>query len=495
MTRILSKSLISSAVVLVLYHSSCAPPVIAAETFPEPTPNVKTHELTFSPAKEASPAFRYQLLTPLSETNPGNAAIYYERALLTLGEYPKKTPEQAEREAILFEMPIDKFPLDEVKAILAGKDSILKQVEIATKCDHCDWGLRFPDLRGSEVVDFSLVEFQSVRELARILRLKSKLEIAEKRFDEAILTLRHLYQLSRNVGQCPNLISNLVATAIQSISNDSVIELISADGSPSLYWALRGLPVPLVDFQPAIELESTMALRLFPFLRDADTAQRSADAWHQLLANVITTFDERQPRPDPNQLSNQLLITGIFMKAYPIAKRDLIASGFDAAKLEKMPTGQVIAIHARECYVHYGDEYRKWMTVPFAEGNEHLRQATERLTSEGYLSATPNIPSDHDPLLINTRLGYSAVQIRAAQNRQAFMSASLIAIEAIRIHASNNGGKLPSSLDQITIVPVPNDPSTNRPFLYRIADGNAELLVPPADGNAASGRRFSLQVK
>ena len=59
--------------------------------------------------------------------------------------------------------------------------------------------------------------------------------------------------------------------------------------------------------------------------------------------------------------------------------------------------------------------------------------------------------------------------------------AALRVIEAIRLYAAAHDGRLPESLDQITEVPVPDDPATGEPFIYRAADSAAILHGPRAD--------------
>ena len=48
-------------------------------------------------------------------------------------------------------------------------------------------------------------------------------------------------------------------------------------------------------------------------------------------------------------------------------------------------------------------------------------------------------------------------------------------VEALRIHAAAHSGILPGSLDQLTEVPVPDDPATGEPFIYLADDGAAIL--------------------
>jgi hypothetical protein len=48
-------------------------------------------------------------------------------------------------------------------------------------------------------------------------------------------------------------------------------------------------------------------------------------------------------------------------------------------------------------------------------------------------------------------------------------------IEALRIYAAAHNGILPEALNPLTEVPVPDDPATGEPFIYRADDGAAIL--------------------
>jgi hypothetical protein len=48
-------------------------------------------------------------------------------------------------------------------------------------------------------------------------------------------------------------------------------------------------------------------------------------------------------------------------------------------------------------------------------------------------------------------------------------------IEAIRMYAALHGGKLPRSLSEITVVPVPNHPRFGTPFPYTL-EGDKAIL-------------------
>ena len=57
--------------------------------------------------------------------------------------------------------------------------------------------------------------------------------------------------------------------------------------------------------------------------------------------------------------------------------------------------------------------------------------------------------------------------------------AALRCEEAIRLYAARHDGQLPKALSDVHEVPVPDDPSTGKPFGYN-ADGKAAILTSPA---------------
>jgi hypothetical protein len=56
--------------------------------------------------------------------------------------------------------------------------------------------------------------------------------------------------------------------------------------------------------------------------------------------------------------------------------------------------------------------------------------------------------------------------------------AALRVVEAIRLYAASHDSKLPDNLNQVSEVPVPEDPATGKPFEYR-RDGAAAVLALP----------------
>ena len=75
---------------------------------------------------------------------------------------------------------------------------------------------------------------------------------------------------------------------------------------------------------------------------------------------------------------------------------------------------------------------------------------------------------------------------------------ALRCIEALRLYAAAHKGKLPARLDDITVVPIPTDPVTSKPFGYRTAGDTAMLSAPPPPGqtpNAVNALVYKITLK
>ncbi len=70
------------------------------------------------------------------------------------------------------------------------------------------------------------------------------------------------------------------------------------------------------------------------------------------------------------------------------------------------------------------------------------------------------------------------------------------AIEAIRWSAAGSGGKLPASLADLQQCPVPMDPVTGAPFIYRVEEDKAVLELPAPEGKDPEhfGKRYNIRL-
>ena len=385
------------------------------------------------------------------------------------------------------EVAIEDLPLDNVRNAAARFDNYVEQmIQPGTMCRDCDWGWQALDLTGPETISFLLPDLQGMRAIGRSLSLRTRLAIAEGRYDDAIEGLRMNYRLGHDVGEQLFLISDLVGIAIAATAHQNAIDLIAAPESPNLYWALAEVPAPLVECRDSIRMEMSLGLRIFPPLMEAETAEHSPAQWAKLFRESIEDFGKvgvGDPFGNDN-LVRGLATTGLSLAAYPEAKQRLIAGGLAADKVESMPVGQVIAIDAAREYRRIADEQEKWWYVPFeaAKGNSLQAEAA----FEG--PRTFNFGKTIAALLLP-----AVRSARYAEVRQDWVKNALLTLEALRMHAAVNGA-FPESLDDIRVVPVPENPITRKPYVYRLEDGMAVLELPFSDGMPASAWRFEMKL-
>ena len=442
--------------------------------------------LSLSPAAEPSPALKYELLPSSSERKPGNAAPFYYRAVMRLNDIQQDLEKQyVENEEAWVRGPLDNLDKEQVRKWVAAHRLPLENLKTAVYREHCDWDWRVQDLRGEETIGFLLEEIQQARGLARLLRVKARLELADGKFDDALETLRHGYQLGRDVAQPPLLINALVGVAIARMMNDSLTELLDQPGAPNLYWAIAGLPRPFVDFRPALRTELELPEKLLPFLKDVETAQRTPQEWQKLVMAAYSDLKLLDVKVSSgNRWLDQLSSVAILARGYPMAKAELIAAGYDPARLDKMPAAQVVAIQSARVIRHAYHEIFKCTLLDYPDSAIQLREVNDRLVREGYLGAGL---SQKDPLMLTGLLLPAVSNVNIASIRSARDLAALQTLEALRMHLAASG-KLPSSLEEVTAAPVPKNPATGKPFPYEVKNGEATLVAPSLSGGEGDQR-------
>ena len=450
---------------------------------------VVAHHLFLSPAASPRPVLKYHLLPQFPEQTPGNAALLYLKAFVTFAE---SGPNRQKMEEVLTrpfwnlsaEKPIpfeklDQVPRDEVKKALATFDGAMEILSMATRRETCDWGQPVREQR--DFYELLLSEVQMSRAFARFLVVKARLEITEKKYEQALATLREGFTLAHHVGQQGIIVSDLVGLVIQGMMAETLQSLIASPGAPNLYWALTELPDPLVSHRRGLELEGSAVYVLFPKLREVRTARLSPQQWQDLYQQVLVRITELAglmagKRPTAADVKSAL------EKAEPIARRELLARGWTRQQVDAMPAAQAVLVQSIEVFEEARDDLFKWYYVPFAQAAQGIGAASEQIERVKKVEGVP-LASVMLPAL-------GPCYLRAAQRQRQI--AALRTIEAIRLYAANHGGALPESLDKIGEVPIPVNPVTGKPFPYKLEGATAIL---EADGPAESHpRQYRLTV-
>lgn len=489
----LSAQLRSSVAVFVMVACTVARGELT--TVEEPTDEgvVNVYQMTVTPAPEPEPALKHRLVLRETEYKPGNAATHYLRALAENGFGVAKVNEEEFGSEQYYswqslDTPLAELPMDSVRTAAARFDRTVDSfISVASERRDCDWGHNIEEFQGPDLFAFLLPDIQQMRAFSRMLALRTRVAIADGKYDEAIDCIRMNYRLGVNTARSPFLVSVLVGIAEAGMANQGVIELIAARDSPNLYWALAELPSPLVSVRDATRMELSTLPRVFPVMLEAENGEHSPEEWARLLASSwfdlegFTDTRLRVPRE-----ARQAALAGMSLFIYPGAKQRLLESGFEAEQVEQMPVGQVIALDALQEFRRVADEMEKSLYVPHASRRDldrydpiDARGASAMTQGFGYMFAELLLPA--------------ANAARHAEFRLAWQLAGLKVIEAIRMHAAETG-KLPASLSAIACVPVPENPSTGEPFEYEPDGDTAVLTLPFSDGHPGVAWRFEIKL-
>lgn len=474
--------------ILILAALFTAPAVGELKVIESPdNPTHTTYQLSITPAAEPDPVFTHRLVLQDIDLLEGNAASYYYRALQNISrEYAAVVKEFGGDEFDIWQDAKDS-PLSEVPRENAAKAIGYfenKSLERATQTRTCDWGLDISSLSGDEYIGMQLEEFQWSRTLARVLALRARLSLAERNNPAALADIRRIYRLAQDVAKPPFLVCGLIGSAAAEIANSGLVEFIAQPQAPNLYWALGELPDPLIDYQLAAQMELNLGWKLAPFLRNAETTERSPEEWNALWQSLAKSQLQNFINEPPSTLrSGEVGLAALGFASYSHAKQRLLAWRFAPEKVEAMAVGQVLAIYSARVFQQRADRQERMFYVSWPEARKILADLDTVDRSE----AIWNNP-DREVIPLAAETLRSSRIVRYVQERTRRQIAALRVIEALRMHAAEHDGQLPATLAEVSCVPVPDNPATGEPFLYQLDGATAVLELPASDGLNNSAR-------
>jgi hypothetical protein len=432
-------------------------------------------KITVDPAAEPKPALRYELLPPGRERVTGNAAFHYMKAHMNRpprDRDPKKAQEESQAFEKWLDTPVAGLPVPEVKAYLERYKAALREVEHGSRCKGCEWASA--PVTGSEAIDVLLPNVQVHREIAAHLSLRIKLELAEKRYDDAARTLRTGLQYGKHIAEGPTLIQMLVGVAITNIFLARTDDFIAAPASPNLYWGLSSLPRPLIDPRPGLDGEDALNESFLPGLDDLRKGPVSADRAMDVVANAVKVL-QAGGRDAPGVFAGRLGLATYAAMVQNEARQELLARGHKKDDVDAMPPVQAAFLNSFEKYRELADDHRKWFLMPPADAVPGLAKAGER-------AKKVKADAKNDAVLSVFLMVLPAVEkVHLSLVRTERRVAMLRAVEAVRLHMAVTKS-LPQKLADVKLVPVPDDPITAKPFEYAVTDAGFTLLCPTSPG-------------
>jgi hypothetical protein len=435
--------------------------------------------LAVSPAGVPAPSFKYQLLPPRGEQTPGNAATLYYRAYSLFVENQSLLQEfHDERWWQWAEMPLDDLPKDEVGQRLGRFRYFLREVELGARCRDCDWQIS----GRSEGMGLLLPDVQGFRRVGALLAVRTRYQVLQDQWDEAVRTLQTAFALARHLTEGPSLVHVLVGLAIAQTCCQQVDAFVQRPGAPNLYWALTRLPRPFANPEPALEEERTILERTLPWLKQLDgppMTPEQVQAGEVKIRAMLDDFNVRKAN-----LAQRLARVALLERGQEEARKALIARGVSPAHVEAMPAIQVLGLDAYRRYQDALDEAIQWAHVAggfrqpgYKKAQDRLRSAAERLDALFFNGLLKGLGGDGMPNLEGVYGGIGRLDRRIA---------ALRCVEAVRLYAAAHDGKAPARLADVTEAPAPDDPATGRPFEYKAEGNKATLTARPASGARAT---------
>jgi len=412
-------------------------------------------ESAVSPAPAAVPALRYLLLPELRDQQPGNQVQAFYKCFMEQHNFYHDKGEVEKRERW------STAPL----ADLAGERDLvgyggpgLRQADYAARLESVAWDilLQFK----AEGINLLLPDAQQLRQLAGALRVRARGEIARKDFAAAVHTLQTMFALAGTFNQHPTLIGQLVGIAIANITLGVVEELQQQPGAPGLFWALADLPTPFIDLRKGMQGERLWLPKEYDLLRKAEPIPEAVlDRRVKELTEWLTSGEGGKKLTPASEFYASRAGNPATVAAM---KGRLARLGHKPADLDKLGTLQIAMMDDFAHYERYRDDLMKWTNLPYWELPADL---AARKQPEGILP----------------ELAPAAFKVMQARTRVQQYLSLLQAVEAVRIHAAENEGKVPASLAD-TKLPVPVDPVTGKPFDYEVRGGVAVIRgTAPAD--------------
>jgi hypothetical protein len=429
---------------------------------PAQSKDAKPIELTVAPMGHSMPALQWRLLPSPYELRPGDAAEIYHEIYKKGGH---RWDGQGSSDYLEYDrrrmLSLDATERKRIEGYLTTGAETLAALDRAKFCDSCRWKA---DLRGARIyVDADVEEVQDARALFRLLSLRTRWRAAQGDGRGAIGSLQTQFALARHCGEHRSLTGRLIGATMESLSYKDVLEVVQTPGCPNLFWALGALPEEVIDVRAAVAFERGALLNHVPKIRDADKLNLTPDEWLKVVEEYVAT-SVNYPRGSPFEDKHHRMTAGLLMlRAYTPGKAHLARQGMDAAAVERMPAGKVVAIYLRDEFYDYCDDMLKWVALPPYRVVEHYQQAAGEQRSEERNQVGFTARLMPDLLSVSMSPWY-------ARHRRAFAQT----VEALRAHAAENDGRLPESLAEVKL-PPPLDPYTNRPLVYA-KSGDAATL-------------------
>ena len=429
----------------------------------------KFSEISISAAHEPVPALHYRLMPPITALKTGNAALDWSKLTSVmpadLDEY-HNIKEGALNYRDLLKLPFNEFKNEHLeyadKFLKVSGYSFLKYAALKKQCDWQD-----PTQDG---INMLLPSLNSLRKIAYLVALEARVKVAKGDYESALELLSYNFSLAQDLSEGITLIQNLVGIGVAAMNYKVIDDIVAQPDSPNLYWALTMMPTPLIDMRNAYESE--MDVWIWSTLEDMDTKILSVEQANAKINELLQCVDDNVP------------LAAYVAAGYVPGKKYLIENGYDPRRVELMPASQVVLLSQWMQYLPVRDNMFKFLFVTYYQGKDYIKKANKEFVNVRASASDLNIFYEFLPAI--SRCKFLVTEMHAR-------SCALQCVEAIRMYVAKYN-KLPESLSDIKVVPVPENPFTGKEFRYYLDGDTAVLDIEvPDDERDFYGFRIKLK--
>jgi hypothetical protein len=409
----------------------------------------EVQEFVITPSAPPTPALKFKLLFDNTQRQPGNAAVYYEQAMIfnddKLSEQVEKATDELQRG--------NERGFKAIMKPLLPRDGMMDKIECGAMCTECDWQ---PEIRQRGFAAL-LPYLNDARAIANFLFADAEYQMRTGETEKSIATLRMGYEIARGVNRDPIIVSGLVGLSITRLMNQALADLMRRPDAPNLHWALATFPsVHPFLINDGTEAQTFLAGQ-FHKLADYSPDDLSGDDWQAILDGAAA-FANQEPSQKGAKthfdFSSQARSTDLpDAQKYYADTRQLPPDQAEHADWTK-----VLGIYYYEQYQAALQDTAKYLNLSYAQalaGTDRAWANAQELEKQHpanpFLYLLPKLTK----IVLNYALADREV-------------AALTDVEAIRSYAAANGNQLPAHLQDITDTPPLDNPLTGKQFDYRV---------------------------
>ena len=472
-----------------LFSVSCLvlfPNLGFAQADPEPKDGKVTIPITLHPTPAPVPLFKLHLYPEYSDLQPGNRVQGLLKVFMEQDNFFRTVGNEEWQKN--FDCPLSEFKMD-----VGNIGGIAYPNKYTQMGGYLDRGARYKSIEWNEYFELRkdgfyllLPEVQKMRSLATVLRMRLRGEVKRGEFDKAIVSIQSLFGLAQALEQYPCLIGFLVAAAIAEQARVGLEEMIQQPGCPNLFWAITDIPQPVLSLRTAVGGERLFVVAQYEKMIRTDRilTEKEIDEFLDELNDLLKLEDQRGGLDTlVKNAKFRFAMIAADTARIDAARKRLVQQGAKPEIIKDMSIIQIAIIDDFHRYEILRDDFFKAYHLPHYQAAPWIAQ-TEDLMKKSKAKGD----------IIGPALLPAVWKVKSAQVRLDQRFAMLRVTEAIRLHAFENGGKLPASLDEIKL-PLSNDPTNGKPFTYAVKDGVATLSGADTKSGERANRIYEIRLK